>query len=82
MKLLSPLKRMLKMCPEAWYIFIRGVQLCAVLLLCAFTLLVEWDGCMTSRHELYRLACALNETAQAVLMLVVLFSVLIEDVST
>lgn len=82
MKLLAPLKRMLKMCPEAWYIFIRGVQLCAALLICALALLMEWDSCMTARHDLYHLACALNETAQAVLMLAVLFSVLIEDVST
>ena len=68
---------MLGMCPEAWYIFIRTIQLCAVLLLCAFMLLVEWNGSMNENYELYVLANGLNEIAQAILLIGVLFSVLL-----
>ena len=48
---------------------------------CAFMLLVEWNGSMNENYELYVLANGLNETAQAILLIGVLFSVLIEDVS-
>ena len=57
------------MCPEAWYIFIRTIQLCAVLLLCAFMLLVEWNGSMNENYELYVLANGLNEITQAILLI-------------
>lgn len=70
---------MLCMCPDAWYIFLRTVQLCVVLLLFAFVLLVEWGGSMSEGYTLYMTAKALNETAQALLLIAVLFSVLIED---
>ncbi len=82
MKLKRIIVRMLAMCPEAWYIFKRGLQLCALLLFCAFMLLVEWDGCSFDRHALYFTAMSLNETAQAILLIVVLFSVFIEDVAS
>ena len=71
---------MLSMCPAAWYIFVGGLKLCVILLI----------GCIVvlSNAELYpdlhcalRLSAALNETAQSVLLLSVLFSVLIEDIS-
>ena len=75
------IRRMLGMCPEAWYIFIRTIQLCAVLHLCAFMLLVEWNGSMNENYELYVLANGLNEITQAILLIGVLFSVLIEDAS-
>ena len=52
-----------------------------MLLLCAFMLLVEWNGSMNENYELYVLANGLNETAQAILLIGVLFSVLIEDAS-
>lgn len=79
MKLKLILRRMLCMCPDAWYIFLRTVQLCVVLLLFAFVLLVEWGGSMSEGYTLYMTAKALNETAQALLLIAVLFSVLIED---
>ena len=60
------------MCPPAWYIFIRSVQLTGFLLLCAFVLLLGWNGSM--------LNVTLYETGQAVLLIGGLFSVLIEDV--
>lgn len=79
MKLAMILRRMTDMCPEAWYIFIRTVQLCCFLLFCAFMLLLKWDGSMHAGYELYMTAKALNETAQALLLIAVLFSVFIED---
>ena len=82
MKVRKVINRMLGMCPEAWYIFRRGLQLCAVLLLCAFALLLEWSGSDFDRHALYFTAMSLNETVQAILLSIVLFSVLIEDVSS
>ena len=56
MKLTAILRRMLSMCPEAWYIFRRGLQLSAFLML-----------------------CALMEVTQALLLVSVLASAIIED---
>lgn len=79
MKVKAILRRMTSMCPEAWYIFIRSIQLCCFLLLCAIGLLLHWDGSMREGYELFMTAKALNETSQALLLIAVLFSVLIED---
>ena len=79
MKLRAILRRMLAMCPLAWYIFIRSMQLVCVLLLGAIFLLIAWDGNMLERYALYRNALALNETAQAVLLIAMLLSVIVED---
>ena len=76
------LRRMLAMCPAAWYIFIRGIQLTALLTLCAFALLLAWDGSMSEGYTLYRTALALTEVGQALLLVAVLSSVCIEDVYT
>ena len=62
MKLRAILRRMLSMCPEAWYIFKRCLQLSAFLMLCAFALLVEWGGSIMERYELYKTAVSLMET--------------------
>ena len=82
MKLKAILRRMLSMCPEAWYIFRRGLQLSAFLMLCAFTLLLEWNGNMLERYELYMTAVSLNETSQCLLLIAVILSVIIEDIQT
>ena len=79
MKLLAIVRRMLCMCPEAWYIFKRCLQLSAFLMLCAFALLVEWGGSIMERYELYMTAISLMETTQAVLLIGVIASVCIED---
>lgn len=79
MKLTKILHRMLSMCPEAWYIFIRALQLVVFLLLCAVMLLIERQNGAESGHSLYMTANALNETAQALLLIGVLGSVIIED---
>lgn len=71
-------KRMLCMCPDAWYIFIRSIQLTAFLLLCSFVLMLECQG----RHSLYMTAMSLYETGQALILIGALFSVFIEDVQS
>ncbi len=78
MKIKKALLGMLNMRSEAWYIFIRSIQLCCMLLICSFALLLEWGGCMVN-YELYTTAMALNETSQAVLLIAVIASALINS---
>ena len=79
MKLRMTLRRMLRMCPEAWYIFISSVRLTAFLLLCAFVLLLGWNGSMLHGYCQYMTAMSLYEIGQALLLVGVLFSAIIED---
>ena len=82
MKIRQILGRMLNMCPDAWYIFIRTLQLCAVLLLCAFVLMLECNGRLGRDYTLYMTAVSLNETSQCLLLIAVILSVIIEDIQT
>lgn len=79
MKLRKTLRRMLAMCPDAWYIFFGSVRLTAFLLLCAFVLLLGWDGSMLRGYRQYMTAMSLYETGQALLLIGAIFSVCIED---
>lgn len=82
MKIKGIFMRMLSMCPEAWYIFRRSLQLCIFLLLCAFALLLEFDGTLLEHYSLYMSAMSLVELTQAILLIAVFASVFIEDVYT
>ncbi len=82
MKLRKTVQRMLDMCPDAWYIFITSVKLTAFVLVCAFVLLLGWDGSMAEGYRQYMTAMSLYEIGEALLLVGVLFSVLIEDVQT
>ena len=75
------LRRMLSMCPAAWYIFIRTLQLVSLLMLCAFALLLKAQGAEDG-YTLRMTAAALNEISQALLLIAVIFSVCLEDVFT
>lgn len=80
MKFRKTVRRMLSMCPDAWNIFLGSVKLTAFVLLCAFVLLLGWNGRMEGEgYRLYMTAMSLYETGQALLMIGALFSVLIED---
>ena len=80
MKTKKTIRRMLAMCPDAWYIFITSVKLTAFVLLCSFVLLLGWNGSMAEDgYRLYMTAMSLYETGQALLLIGALFSVLIED---
>ena len=72
-------RRMLSMCPDAWYIWISAIKLTAFVLLCAFVLLLDWNGSMAQGYREYMTAMALYETGQALLLIGALFSVCIED---
>ena len=82
MKLRRTVERMLAMKPGPWYLFIRSIQLCCVLLLCAAALLAECRGDLLGRYGLYALAQSLNETAQGILLIAVLASVCMEDLQS
>lgn len=69
---------MLRMCPDAWYIFIRSIQLTAFVLFCSFILMLECEG----RHDVYMTAMCLFETGQALLLIGAIFSVCIEDIQS
>lgn len=77
MKIKKALLGLLSMRDEAWYIFIRSIQLCCVLLLCAFALLLEWGGSLINNYDLYMTALSLNETSQALLLIAVIASAVI-----
>lgn len=79
--LMKIVQRMLSMCPSAWYIFRRGIQLCVILLFAALVVLCELGAYPSDTYRLRMLAAGLNETAQAVLLISVLASAIIEDVS-
>ena len=74
------IRRMLCMCPAAWYIFIWSVRLTAFVLLCAFLLLLRWDGSMAEGYTQYMTAMSLYEIGQALLLIGAIFPVCIEDV--
>ena len=82
MKIRQIIGRILNMCPDAWYIFIRTLQLCAFLLLCAFVLMLECNGRLGRDYTLYMTVVSLNETSQCLLLIAVILSVIIEDIQT
>lgn len=80
MKIKPVLKRMLRMCPDAWYIFMRTLQLsCLLLFLCMVTLM-EYDA--TGSRELIGMASALYELPQALLIISAIGSVCIEELQS
>ena len=66
------LLRMAKMCEPSWYIFHRSMQLSLTLLACG--LLLTLGG-----HEQLKTAGAIYETVEAVLLIGILGSVIVED---
>ena len=82
MKLRQTVRRMLDMKPDAWYIFLRSLQLCCMLLLCAFALLLEYNGDMLGKYPLYMTAQSLNESAQGILLVAIILSVCMEELQS
>ena len=78
-KLRKTVGRMLSMKSDAWYIFIRSIQLCCLLLLCAFALLLEYNGDTLGKYPLYMTAQSLNESAQGILLIAIILSVCMEE---
>ena len=82
MKLRKTVRRMLDMKPDAWYIFLRSLQLCCMLLLCAFALLLEHNGDMLGKYPLYMTAQSLNESAQGILLVAIILSICMEELQS
>ena len=69
------IRRMSRMCDEAWYIFMGTLKLSCAMLLCAFMLLVSPDG----GYERTMLASALAETPQGLLLVALIAAALLDE---
>ena len=82
MKLRQTIRRMLAMKSDPWYLFLRSLQLCCVLLLCAFALLLDYNGDQLGKYPLYMTAQSLNESAQGILLVAIILSVCMEELQS
>ena len=82
MKLRKTIRRMLATKNDPWYLFLRSLQLCCVLLLCAFALLLEYNGDQIGKYPLYMTAQSLNESAQGILLVAIILSVCMEELQS
>ena len=82
MKLRQTIQRMLAMKDGPWILFLRNLQLCCVLLLCAFALLLEYNGDQLGKYPLYMTAQSLNESAQGILLVAIILSVCMEELQS
>lgn len=62
------------MCGESWYILTATLKLGCVMLFCAFLLLIA-PGC---GYEQWKLAAALSETPQGLLLIAIIAAALID----
>lgn len=76
---LKVIRRMLCMCESSWELLIRGLQLSCVLLFCAFLLLVDAGSFSVVSCDTYFLAQELLTLPQAILLVVMLAGVIIEE---
>lgn len=81
MIIMRTVRRMLAMCPAAWSIYIRTLQLSCLLLLLAVILLIACDGRVGENYTLYMTAMGLYETPQALLLISAIGSVCVEELS-
>ena len=79
MKLRAAIDRMLHMCPAAWLLFLRLLQLSCFLLVCAALLLIPRDGDPARSWELCQLSAALQDMAQLALLGAVILPPVVED---
>ena len=79
MKLSAAIEGMLHMCPAAWKLFLRCLQLSCFLLLCAALLLIAWDGDHVRGFAFFRLSGVLQEMAQLSLLFGVILPPCVED---
>lgn len=80
MKITLVVKRMLRMCPDAWYIFMRTLQLSCLLLFLSLVSLIEYEN--TGSHELFNMAAALYELPQSLLIISMIGSICIEELQS
>lgn len=80
MKITLVVKRMLRMCPDAWYIFMRTLQLSCLLLFLSLVSLIGYEN--TGSHELLNMAAALYELPQSLLIISMIGSICIEELQS
>lgn len=80
MKITLVVKRMLRMCPDAWYIFMRTLQLSCLLLFLSLVSLIGYEN--TGSHELFNMAAALYELPQSLLIISMIGSISIEELQS
>ena len=79
MKLYAAMQRMLHMCPAAWEIFLRSLQLSCFFLLCALLLLIGWDADHSHAYRFYQLSGTLQELSQLSLLAAVILPPCVEE---
>ena len=79
MKLHATIQRMLRMCPEAWKLFLRCLQLACFFLFCALLLLIAWDADRSRAYSLYQLSSTMQEMAQITLIGAVILPPCVEE---
>ena len=80
MRIKATLFYIIRMNDEAWYIFIRSLQLCCALLLFSVCFLIECEsrgGC----HIMRNMAVSLFEIPQSLLLIAGIASACIDDLS-
>ena len=80
MKIKLVVKRMLRMCPDAWYIFMRTLQLSCLLLFLSLVSLIGYEN--TGSHALFNMAAALYELPQSLLIISMIGSICIEELQS
>lgn len=80
MKIKLVVKRMLRMCPDAWYIFMRTLQLSCLLLFLSLVSLIGYEN--TGSRELFNMAAALYELPQSLLIISMIGSICIEELQS
>lgn len=80
MKIKLVVKRMLRMCPDAWYIFMRTLQLSCLLLFLSLVSFIGYEN--TGSHELFNMAAALYELPQSLLIISMIGSICIEELQS
>lgn len=80
MKITLIVKRMLRMCPDAWYIFMRTLQLSCLLLFLSLVSLIGYEN--TGSQELFNMAAALYELPQSLLIISMIGSICIEELQS
>ena len=76
MKIKSILDRMLSMSENAWFFFIRSLQMSCVLLFCAWMLLLPEN----MPYSIYQTAMEMAEMPKVILLIGLILSVCVEDI--
>lgn len=74
--------RILSMCELSWYITIRALMLGCVLAFCAFVVLVDAGTFSLQSRGLYHLAEKMSELPCAIILMLSICALIVEDFNT